>query len=383
MVALVGCTLLASCFKEEPLNAECDIETASVHVQSPEKMFFSLTDTTQRVLSISDSIGFSVRREADLTALSPSFTLTPGATIQPANRSTHDFSKGAVAYTVTSEDGAWHRQYKVAFVPKTQTVNDTIVFDFENYSLASNKPGAKDKYYTWDTSSETGLSVDKWASGNPGFVFTQQSSTPEGYPTVPATDGYEGSSVRLITKDTGVFGVMGNMRIAAGNLFLGTFDPSLAMSGPTGALKATSFGVAFDKKPTRISGYYKYKPGEHFQDRSGNIQEAQTDKADIYSVVYRNHDSDGNAVTLNGENVLNSPQVVAIARVDNVTSTDSWTRFDVDYTYLNDIDTDLLQNFGYSIAIVFTSSANGAYFEGAVGSTLDIDKVEVVCEKTE
>lgn len=41
-------TTLTSCFKDEPLNAECDIEQAYIHVDNPEAMFFSKNDTLQR-----------------------------------------------------------------------------------------------------------------------------------------------------------------------------------------------------------------------------------------------------------------------------------------------------------------------------------------------
>ena len=44
-------------------------------------------------------------------------------------------------------------------------------------------------------------------------------------------------------------------------------------------------------------------------------------------------------------------------------------------------DPQVLANYGYSIAIVFTSSCEGAHFEGAIGSTLLIDKVKVAYEK--
>ena len=44
-------TTLTSCFKDEPLNAECDIEQAYIHVDNPEAMFFSKNDTLVNVLS--------------------------------------------------------------------------------------------------------------------------------------------------------------------------------------------------------------------------------------------------------------------------------------------------------------------------------------------
>ncbi|MBR5029988.1 MAG: PCMD domain-containing protein, partial [Muribaculaceae bacterium] len=34
----------------------------------------------------------------------------------------------------------------------------------------------------------------------------------------------------------------------------------------------------------------------------------------------------------------------------------------------------------YSLTIVFSSSIEGATFEGAIGSTLKVDKVQLTCE---
>ena len=41
------------------------------------------------------------------------------------------------------------------------------------------------------------------------------------------------------------------------------------------------------------------------------------------------------------------------------------------------VDLEKLQNDGYNLAIVFASSVKGDLFEGAVGSTLYIDEVEL------
>ena len=138
-----ACLLLSSCFKDEPLNAECDITEASVHVSDTEAMFFNASDTLVKVLYSENSIRFNVRRHADLTALAPTFRITPGASISPASGSVHDFSQGPVTYLVTSEDKKWSRRYEVAFIPVEHTVADTLHYDFEHFDL-----DASGKYYT-------------------------------------------------------------------------------------------------------------------------------------------------------------------------------------------------------------------------------------------
>ena len=100
-------------------------------------------------------------------------------------------------------------------------------------------------------------------------------------------------------------------------------------------------------------------------------------------MLYKNTDSNGNPVVLYGDNVLTSPQIVAIARLDKVENTDTWTEFEVDFNYTQEVDESLLDNYGYNLAVVFSSSIEGANFEGAIGSTMFVDKVRVICETTE
>ena len=44
------------------------------------------------------------------------------------------------------------------------------------------------------------------------------------------------------------------------------------------------------------------------------------------------------------------------------------------------IDSEKLKNGKYKLGIVLSSSLDGAYFKGAVGSTLYVDELEIVCE---
>lgn len=367
---------LSSCFKEEPLNSECDITEAVIHSDTPEDMFFNPSDSLVRVRYDQNMITFNVRKKTDLTDLAPTFTITAGATIVPASGSHQDFSRGAVEYTVTSEDGGWSRVYKVAFVPMEKTVRDTLKFDFENFVKAD-----KGVYYRWFEAGADGTASNIWATGNPGFQLAFMLETdPYAYPSAPMTDGYDGAAVRLVTCGTGAFGVMGNKRIAAGNLFLGEFDPLYALSE---TMKSTRFGIPFDKKPKKMTGYYKYMPGPDFQDAAGNYIAGRKDSAAIYSVLYLNHDDEGNPTVLYGDNVTTSDRIVAIARMAKIEPTDEWTPFEADYRIIGPVDPELLENYGYSFTVVFSSSYEGDKFEGAVGSTLLIDKVRIICETTE
>ena len=120
--AMIGSASLTSCFKDEPLNAECDIEQAYIHLDDPTSMFFQASDTLINVLPKENTVNFKVRLGSDCTALAPYFKLTEGATISPENGSTHDFSDGKeVIYTVTSQDKHWSRPYKVRVTEDERT----------------------------------------------------------------------------------------------------------------------------------------------------------------------------------------------------------------------------------------------------------------------
>lgn len=372
----IALTLLSTGCGEEPDFCEADIETATLHVGAPEAFFYQLTDSTQTVLSTDTAIVFVVRGNADVTSLSPEFTLSPCATVSPASGSTHDFSQGPVLYTVTSQDGRWTRRYSVSVVPTTHEVADTTCYDFEHFELET----ANQRYYTWHNVLADGTLGNDWATANAGYRISMGSAQPMGYPTTPLLDGYDGAAVCLRTSDTGPFGAMANKRLAAGNLFLGTFDIAVAMSDH---LHATRFGIPFTSKPDRFTGYYTFEPGATVQDFYGKPITGRTDSADVYAVFYRNHDAAGAEVVLYGDNVLSSSQIVAVANLGYVAPTTTWTAWDVEFVYREDIDEQLLANRGYSLAIVFSSSRRGGDFVGAIGSRLCIDKVRLICTREE
>lgn len=259
---------------------------------------------------------------------------------------------------------------------------------FEDFELESGG-----KYYNWFETDEQGDIIAQWATGNPGFKISRSSATVEDYPTLPwgageflgqlitPVGGAHSHAVKLETRDTGPFGSMVNMRIAAGNLFIGTFDVSNALKD---AMAATRFGLPFTKKPLRVKGYYMFTPGEKFQNRGGAAIEGEIDQPDIYAVFYKNTNPDGTHMTLQGDNVLNHENIVALARLQNpIHGLTEWNEFCLEFDYRKEVDYEVLRKKGYNFTVVFTSSIKGAEFEGAVGSTLFIDEVSVVCEGDE
>ena len=376
-------TTLSSCFKEEPLNAECDIEQAYIHADNKillNLLFTNPSDTLVNVQSDQTNIEFTMRPFAALTKQAPIFRLTPGATISPESGSLQDFSKGPVTYTVTSEDKQWSRTYQVRIKKGQTTMPNEIEFEFENAYLSKG-------YYNWQEN-WNGDILDIWATGNSGFNISNPSAKPEKYPTVMIEDGYKGKGVKLTTQRTSKLADKVHKPIAAGNLFIGQFDATDALLGD--AMKATKFGhpFSFSAKPAKLEGWYKYQAGEKFTDK--NMKELNRhDYGTIYAVLYENIDEKGNAVLLYGDNVQTSKQIVALALVgethdDNgkvaIGNTPEWHHFSVDFEYKKAIDLIKLKNGGYSLSIVCSSSSDGANFLGAEGSTLWIDSFKLICK---
>lgn len=373
------CALLAtSCIKDEPLNSECDIEVCKVHHEASDTIFYALSDTLQKVSSVDTVINFYTRSRInpqDLSQVRVTFDLTPGATITPASGSVQDFSQGGVVYTVVSEDKLWSRTYKVRFLPRAVLNPD---FDFENVELEQ----PRERFYIWFAYDQNQKRQDLWATGNSGFALSRSSAKPHEYPSVMLEQGVSGKGVKLETCSTGAFGAMVNMRIAAGNLFLGSFDTQNALKD---AMKATRFGVPVNRKPVRFTGYYKFQPGEVFKDRYGIEVPGRVDAPDAYAVLYKNTDESGQPVTLYGDDVLTNENIVAIARVPEfkvtgISDTSNWEYFDLPLEYKQELDMVRLSNLGYNLAVVFTSSIEGATFCGAVGSTLLVDESTIIYE---
>ena len=374
--ALAFSVALCSCFKAEPQNAECDILEAIVSVERPTETFFHESDTLVHVGSDASTITFTVRRTADLSRMAPRFRLTDGATVEPASGTAHDFSQGPVAYTVTSEDRQWSRRYEVTFLPMSVTVTDTVCYDFEHYELDANYG----RFYVWYEESADGRQPI-WASGNGGFFIANQSKGADDYPTTPSDGGIDGGKcLRLTTLDTGPLGRSTGRPIAAGNMFLGAFNTALALRD---ALHSTEMGVPFTQLPQKVTGYYRYEPGAEYKNKAQQVMEYRRDSADIYAVLYRNHDADGRPTVLYGDDVLTSPLIVRKARIDYVKPASAWTFFELPFAELAPVDEELLRGRGYNLALVFSASIHGDLFEGAIGSTLYIDKVNIICTREE
>ncbi|MDL2256344.1 PCMD domain-containing protein, partial [Parabacteroides sp. OttesenSCG-928-K15] len=327
-----------SCIQPEALNSEADIEVCSIAgdlLISPPKI-----ENNRVTLMLSP--------KADITRLALDFTLTPGATILPANGTVLDYRQPQT-FVVTSEDGKWNKTYTVScMVDKMSTV-----FGFEHYRTLTDKTSGKELYHEfYEVAVEGGELVEQniWASGNPGFKLVASGKLPDEYPTVSSPDGMTGRCLKLETRSTGSVGALLNMRLAAGNLFIGSY------SGSLNAAKATLFGFPFPIVPAGLCGYYKYKAGDMYTDRKGVEYPDKKDNFDIYCIMY---ETDESGKQLDGTHNFESPNMVAMARIPDAEKkeTDEWTYFYLPIEVLpgKTIDPVKLANNRYNLSIVFSS----------------------------
>jgi hypothetical protein len=317
--------------------------------------------------------------DQQLKSLTPQFILSEGASISD-NGVSKDFSQ-TQSYKVTSEDGEWTKNYTVSFYqePGIKKFN----FYFELLTSSSGK-----KYHEfYELNDTTNEKLYIWASGNASYaLIAPPDSPPENYPTHATNKGKNGSGVQLTTCTTGALGALVKIPMAAGNLFLGTFDASKALTKP---MEATQFGISTTQaQPLVLSFWGKYKAGTTYKDKGGNVLPL-TDRPEIYAVLYE-IDNPKNPVKLNGYNVKTAENIISIAELSEEQAS-FLTVNDIDkgeYKYLEipfvnrkEFDEKKRYEKNYYITIVFSSSAKGNLFEGAVGSTLVIDDVELITKR--
>lgn len=384
---MLGAVTMVSCIQDEPLNAEADIVAVTFDRDNRDV----LLNTNDTIISVgtdpaSNNIEVLVMPSSDLKQVAPTFILSEGAKIIhdetgiDGNGLTLDFTEPQ-HYTVVSQDGNYRKYYTLSLKQPLAITE----FKFESFEFIGNSKQYVN-YYEFDS---TGGRCNIWSTANAGYAMCGLST----FPTQRYDRGQSGNGVRLRTETTGGFGTMTNppMPIAAGSLFIGRFDALNAVTAPR---TATLFGMPFDKTPKAFTGYYMFKPGETMTDDSGAVIDGQTDRPDFYVVMYENYDIvDGRrqSVMLDGNNVLTHKNIVGLARIkeqDIVNLTDEqiergeWQYFNIPFELVNgkQIDPERLANYGYNVAIVISSSVDGAYFRGAVGSTLYVDTFKIICE---
>ncbi len=341
-------------------NGEAAITAFSFKADEDDDLSFI---TSQPVINADNTITFSVADTTtteQLQALQPVVEVSEGATYTASGT---DFSQD-VTYTVVSENGRNIATYTVRIASRINSLKYT--FD------------------EWETSgsNEYPMPRTELASSLEGASFISQ----YGKPVLKSTDDKVAgdAAVKLVTLNTSMGTSVLVPALTSGSLFTGSFNLWAAI---TDKLKSTEFGIAYDKKPIRFKGYYKYTPGEIFingEDENGepvttpaavDTVENKIDECSIQAVLYEAATSD---FTLTGHDINTSETRVAVAALADGSAKAEWTAFDLEFEWLNGKTYDPSKT--YKLAIVCSSSKEGDHFKGAGGSTLMLDELEVTGE---
>lgn len=358
IIYLFTALVFTSCIKDdEPLNREADIEN-----------FLFSQDIMVNSNVKDESVTIFVKPNTNLSSLIPEIKITSGATIEPKSGVPQNFND-TVYYTVTSEDGNWQKKYYVTV--DYSLFQDTIRYDFEEWV----EEGQSIKYPM--------LKDNLWSNANSGIAIALSGNVPR-YPTSSSStsEAYKGSHAAYLQTQKGkkVFGFF-LVPVFAGSMFRGKFQ----LKGGD-FLASAMFGQAHPKeagKPVHFKGYYKYQPGSVYYDENDNIIAGKIDECSIYAIMYKvTKGSIGtpNDEFLDGSNVMSSDKAIAKAILQDRSAKSEYTEFSIPLTYSEEPDYD---RYDYKLAIVFSSSVEGDFYRGAVGSTLIVDEVSVACEAYE
>ena len=242
---------------------------------------------------------------------------------------------------------------------------------FRPYTISNNWPAPRNKYETpYEVLEPGNEEINIWASGNAGFAIAAgNTAQPDDFPTFSTTDAYQGKlAAQLVTRSHRQMGCTpAGMPIAAGNLFIGTFDGSSAMADPLGA---THFGLPLGQKPVRFLGalplyFGRQCDGQRRQrDHPGTARYRTTLNAILY-------ETDDNVQYLDGSNITTSPNIVALGANAhrNVKETEGtgYELFDVTFVYQKPYDPEKQKNFRYNLAVVFCRERTRSLFRRRSG----------------
>lgn len=351
---LVTSVLMISCIKDEELDTNADILEAYIPSE------YLKTDP----IVTNTSVEFRVKANTDLEKQTPFFIISPNATMDPPNGTTRDFTTSQQV-AVTSQDKRWKKIYTVSFTSDELST----LYTFNNAELVD-----RNRYYKFYEVGSNGDKIYDWDSGNQGYATVAGSTPPEGYPTSISPGRRGGLAVKMQTVYTSNLGANTGNPIAAGNMFLGVFKLNVFNT-----LKSTKFGLPYNGDlPSSLRGMYKYEAGKVVTDSDFNEVPGAKDSFDIYAILFESQKKDNFQY---GDHAFKDPRNVAIARIEEKDrkETKLWTEFNVPFNLLPGKTYDKTKD--YVLAIVMTSSVDGAEFKGAIGSTLIVDEIELVYEQ--
>lgn len=304
------------------------------------------------------TITFRVEEGSSVTALVPTIEVSAGATVTPGSGTSVSFANGSATFTVVAEDGT------TKVYTASCEMGSLVAYDFETWATPE---GAMYPEVVnpvgWATCNDA-VALIKNLGFLGGITYTGE------YPVRETADAHSGAKAAVLESvDTTGGEIFGQVipKVTAGSMFLGIFNAMAAMADP---MATTQFGIIYDKKPVKVSGYYKYTPGTDFYNADGELQADKKDACAISAVLY---EVEKESETLDGSNIYTSDKIVAQAMFTTGETVSEYTPFELNLEYVKDYDASKM----YKFAVIFSASADGAAYNAAVGSTLYIDDVTV------
>lgn len=312
----------------------------------------------------SNSITFYVADTiADTTqvALIPRFELTEGSTVSFVPGEEVVFSDGTVKVVVWAEDSIHRRVYSL------------------NMDKAQSHRYPLDEWQTWprnETNPElTYLTPtdESWQTNNEWFRGMKQEGAygmSAAFPVEKVEDNVvAGAAVKITShyvEEDELFPGLHSGMFYMGDEFM--LDEEYPM-------KSTPFGVMFETRPLKVKGNYRYRPGSPYYMGGTVDQTGMTDTCRIIALLYEvNNETE----TLDSVNIFNDDKVIAYGIFDGATTEgEDYIPFDVKINYIKSY----YFTKKYKLAVICMSSRYGYRQEGADGSTLWVDELEVISQK--
>lgn len=342
---LLTVTCLVACVDDDHFGASDFNEILEFSV--PGQSGSSTIDRSENTVTLSVANGI------DRSDLAPDmFEVSNFATVTPNKYEARNFTE-PVEYNVRSESGR-HRTWTIVISEQGENpqLNNTDFDLWYETSAGIINPTIYE---------EPGEGEDNtiWATANYGL--TNYGADPN---TTPVDLGEDNFAAKLVTVRAPAI-----VPLAAATLFTGRFELDI-INPPESAV----FGTPFSERPSGFKVNYVYVPGDE------NIG-ITADECDIYVLLEKR---DGDAV---------ARVATGWFRDGTNTGTDDWTLLEVELKYGELTAAD--EEFEYAnikpgeawadpdetpthISVVFSSSARGDFYEGAIDSMLVVDDFELV-----
>jgi len=291
----------------------------------------------------------------DFMLIPSEISLSNFATVIPEAGQVQDFS-APVEYFVTAEDGSVSIYKVSALRGGSQPQLDNSSFeDWYSESVGFStveQPGVDKTSTIWGTANR-GLAL----GGSSGNTSKQE------------RDNSNYAKMESVAAPALV-------RMAAATIFIGKFtDDFPSVSDPRSNI---SLGTPFSARPLSFSFSYTYQPGPDNEDANGNPL-SYGDQCDIYLFLENREGSEvkrvGTAWFRSGTSVSEWSRENVPIKYGPLDASDPW------YTYAQPVQGEVWGDGSEvvtHITILATSSFEGDFFKGAIGSTLELDDIELV-----